>query len=90
MGHKLYVGNLPTAATTGYLEEAFSSCGLVESVKIITDKGTGQGKGFGFVEMSTQTEAQSVINKFDGAVYEGKQMKISEAKPMQKHMNKEH
>ena len=59
MGKKLYVGNLPYSATEQALVEAFSQCGKVDSAKIITDRDTGRSKGFGFVEMSTDEEAQS-------------------------------
>lgn len=87
MGNKLYVGNLPSSASSKYLEDAFSSCGQVENVKLITDRDSGQTKGFAFVEMANQSEAQSVINKYNGADYGGKLMKISEAKPLQKRSN---
>lgn len=82
MGKKLYVGNLPFSASEQALTEAFSECGTVDSCKIITDRDTGRSKGFGFVEMSSDSEAQSVISKFNGSEYEGRQMNISEAKPM--------
>jgi len=82
MGKKLYVGNLPYAATEQALADAFSQCGKVESAKIITDRETGRSKGFGFVEMSTDEEAQSAISKFNGADYDGRSMTVNEAKPM--------
>ena len=82
MGKKLYVGNLPYAATEQALADAFSQCGKVESAKIITDRETGRSKGFGFVEMSTDEEAQSAISKFNGADYDGRTMTVNEAKPM--------
>lgn len=87
MGNKLYVGNLPLSASSNYLEEAFSSCGQVENVKMIIDKITGRPNGFALVEMGNQTEVQSVINKYNGTDYEGKLLKISKAKPMQKRSN---
>jgi len=82
MGKKLYVGNLPYSATEQALVEAFSQCGKVESAKIITDRETGRSKGFGFVEMSTDEEAQGAIAKFHGADYDGRQMTVNEARPM--------
>ncbi|MEK6579569.1 MAG: RNA-binding protein [Bdellovibrionota bacterium] len=82
MGKKLYVGNLPFTATEEVLKETFSQCGNVESVKIITDRDTGRSKGFGFVEMSNDTEAQAVIGKFNGADYEGRTLTVNEARPM--------
>ena len=63
MGKKLYVGNLPFSATDQILTDTFSQCGKVESSKIITDRDTGRSKGFGFVEMSTEAEAQDAISK---------------------------
>src|SRR3954470_4617722 len=82
MGKKLYVGNLPFSATEQILTETFGQCGTVESAKIITDRDTGRSKGFGFVEMSTDAEAQDAISKFNGADYEGRPMTVNEAKPM--------
>lgn len=82
MGKKLYVGNLPYSATEQALTDSFSECGTVTSVKIITDRETGRSKGFGFVEMGTDEEATSAISKFNGAMYEGRAMTVSEAKPM--------
>lgn len=81
MGKKLYIGNLPYSATEQVLTDTFSECGTVESAKIITDRDSGRSKGFGFVEMSTDEEAQSVITKFNGADYEGRAMTVNEAKP---------
>jgi RNA recognition motif-containing protein len=82
MGKKLYVGNLPFSATDQSLHETFSQCGSVESSKIIMDRDTGRSKGFGFVEMSSDTEAQNAISKFNGADYEGRPMTVNEARPM--------
>ena len=82
MGKKLYVGNLPYTATEQALVDSFSECGTVMSAKIITDRETGRSKGFGFVEMGTDEEAASAITKFNGAMYEGRTMTVSEAKPM--------
>ena len=82
MGKKLYVGNLPFSATDQALVDAFSQCGTVDSARIIMDRESGRSKGFGFVEMSTDEEAQNAINKFNGADYNGRPMTVNEAKPM--------
>jgi RNA recognition motif-containing protein len=82
LGKKLYVGNLPFSATEESLAETFGQCGTVESAKIITDRDTGRSKGFGFVEMSSDAEAQQAIEKFNGADYGGRPMTVNEAKPM--------
>src|SRR3954452_11435179 len=82
MGKKLYVGNLPFSATDQVLSDTFAQCGTVESAKIITDRDSGRSKGFGFVEMSSDAEAQDAITKFNGADYEGRAMTVSEARPM--------
>lgn len=82
MGKKLYVGNLPFTTTEQTLTDTFSECGTVESVKIITDRDSGRSKGFGFVEMSADSEAQAAISKFNGADYGGRAMTVNEAKPM--------
>src|SRR6478609_10004291 len=82
MGKKLYVGNLPFSATDQILSDTFSQCGTVQSSKIIMDRESGRSKGFGFVEMSTEAEAQDAISKFNGADYDGRAMTVNEAKPM--------
>ena len=82
MGKKLYVGNLPFSATEENLNETFASCGTVDSVKIITDRETGRSKGFAFVEMGSDSEAQAAISKYNGADYGGRPMTVNEAKPM--------
>lgn len=81
MGKKLYVGNLPFSATEQVLGETFAECGTVETVKIITDRETGRSKGFGFVEMSSDAEAQAAIEKYNGAEWEGRPMTVNEARP---------
>jgi RNA recognition motif-containing protein len=82
MGKKLYVGNLPFSATDQILSEVFAECGKVDSAKIIMDRDSGRSKGFGFVEMSTEAEAQAAISRFNGADYDGRSMTVNEAKPM--------
>jgi RNA recognition motif-containing protein len=81
MGKKLYVGNLPFSANDQTLADTFSECGTVESAKIITDRDTGRSKGFGFVEMSSDAEAQDAISKFNGAEFSGRPLTVNEAKP---------
>ena len=81
MGRKLYVGNLPYSATEQSLREAFSASGTVDTVSLITDRDTGQSKGFGFVEMSTDQEAQAATQAMNGQTLDGRQLKVSEAKP---------
>jgi RNA recognition motif-containing protein len=84
MGRKLYVGNLPYSATEADLAAKFSEHGRVESAKLITDRDTGQSKGFGFVEMSTDSEANAAIAALNGADYDGRAMKVNEAKPQER------
>jgi len=81
MGKKLYVGNLPFSATEDSLKESFSRFGTVESVNIITDRSTGQSKGFGFIELSTKQEAAEAIGKMNSAEMDGRTLKVSEALP---------
>jgi RNA recognition motif-containing protein len=78
---KLYVGNLSYNANTAELEGLFAEHGTVESVQIIEDRHTGQSKGFGFVEMSSGTEAQAAVAALDGHNLGGRAIKVNEAKP---------
>lgn len=82
MGKKLYVGNLPFSTDEQSLTAAFSAFGTVDSAKVITDRDTGRSKGFGFVEMSEDGEAQEAISKLDGSDMDGRQIRVNEAKPM--------
>lgn len=82
MGKKLYVGNLPYSTNDKTLMDKFSQAGTVESAKVITDRETGRSKGFGFVEMSSEEEAEAAISKFHGTEFEGRSMNVTEAKPM--------
>ena len=84
MGRKLYVGNLPYSATEQDLTDKFAASGTVESVKLITDRDTGRSKGFGFIEMASAAEAQAAIDSLNGTDYDGRPMKVNEAKPEQK------
>ena len=81
MGRKLYVGNLPYSATDQSLREAFSASGTVDSVNVITDRDTGQSKGFAFIEMASDREAQAAMQAMNGATIDGRQIKVNEAKP---------
>jgi cold-inducible RNA-binding protein len=81
MGRKLYVGNLPYSTTEASLREAFGASGTVTTASLITDRDTGQSKGFGFVEMSTDSEAEAATQALNGASLDGRQIKVSEAKP---------
>jgi RNA recognition motif-containing protein len=84
VGRKLYVGNLPFSATEEDITAKFSACGTVESAKLINDRDTGRSKGFGFVEMSSDAEAQAAIDKLNGQDYGGRPMTVNEARPQQK------
>lgn len=81
MGRKLYVGNLPYSATAESLREAFSASGTVDTVSLITDRDTGQSKGFAFVEMASDREAQAATDAMNGTMLDGRQIKVNEAKP---------
>ena len=83
MGQKLYVGNLPFSAVDENLVEIFSQCGKVVSAKVISDRETGRSKGFGFVEMGSDAEAQAAIAKFNGADFDGRAITVNEARPME-------
>jgi RNA recognition motif-containing protein len=84
MGRKLYVGNLPYSATEQALIDKFSEYGTVDSANLITDRDSGQSKGFAFVEMSRDSEANAAIAALNGADYDGRPMKVNEAKPQNK------
>ena len=81
MGRKLYVGNLPYTATEATLREAFSASGTVDSVNLITDRDTGQARGFGFVEMSNNAEADRAIAELNGRELDGRALNVNEARP---------
>ena len=81
MTKKLYVGNLSFQTTTQDLQDLFSQAGTVESAQIIEDRDTGRSKGFAFVEMSTDQEAASAIDQFNGKEVGGRMLKVNEAKP---------
>ena len=81
MNNKLYVGGLPFSVTDQKLEEIFSAHGTVASARVITDKFTGQSRGFGFVEMDSGSEAQAAISGLNGTQYDGRSLVVNEAKP---------
>jgi cold-inducible RNA-binding protein len=81
MPSKLYVGNLGYSVTNDDLQELFSQAGKVESVAVISDKFSGQSKGFGFVEMSSKEEAAKAIQTLDGTDLKGRNIKVNEARP---------
>ena|SRR6185503_15995167 len=81
MAKKLYVGNLAFQTTSQDLQELFGQAGTVESASVIEDRDTGQSKGFAFVEMSTEEEAASAIEQFNGRELAGRQLKVNEARP---------
>ncbi len=81
MPSKLYVGNLAYSVSNSDLEELFSRAGQVQSATVITDKFSGQSKGFGFVEMSSPEEASKAISQFNDTELKGRNIKVNEAKP---------
>lgn len=81
MGKKLYVGNLSYTVDSNQLSDLFAQAGTVDSANVIMDRETGRSKGFAFVEMSADSEAQAAIQKFNGQDLGGRAMNISEAKP---------
>jgi len=78
---KLYVGNLAYSVSNDDLQELFSQAGQVQSAAVITDKFSGQSKGFGFVEMTTSEEAANAIRQFNDTELKGRNIKVNEAKP---------
>lgn len=82
MGTKLYVGGLPYATTQDALQTLFGQAGSVASATIIVDRMTGRSKGFGFVEMASEAEAQKAIEMFNGQDFEGRKLTVNEARPM--------
>ena len=83
MGNKLYVGNLPYSVRDQDLEQAFSQFGAVTSAKVMMERDTGRSKGFGFVEMGSDEEAQAAINGMNGQPLGGRNVVVNEARPME-------
>ena len=81
MGRKLYVGNLPFSAGEAELQELFATAGAVDSVKVMRDMATGRARGFAFVEMSTDAEAQKAISDLNNYQLEGRGLTVNEARP---------
>lgn len=81
MGKKLYVGNLSYSTTDQQLAELFAQCGNVDSARVIMDRDSGRSKGFGFVEMSSDDEASTAIEKLNGTDYGGRNLTVNEARP---------
>lgn len=88
MGKKLYVGSLSYNTTDSSLEAFFSQAGVVESARVITDRETGRAKGFGFVEMSNDSEASRAITLLNGQELEGRNIVVSEARPQTERTNR--
>ena len=83
MGNKLYVGNLPYSVRDSDLEQAFGQFGAVTSAKVMMERETGRSKGFGFVEMGSDAEAQAAIQGVHGQNYGGRDLVVNEARPME-------
>ena len=83
MGNKIYVGNLPFSANNDSLNELFAKFGTVTSAKIVIDRDTNRSKGFGFVEMSSDSEASAAIDKLNGSDVGGRSLVVNEARPME-------
>jgi hypothetical protein len=83
MGNKLYVGNLPYSVRDGDLEQAFGAFGAVTSAKVMMERDTGRSKGFGFVEMGSDAEAQAAIEGMNGQPMGGRSLVVNEARPME-------
>ena len=81
MGRKLYVGNLGYDVSSSDLEQMFSQHGKVDSAQVIEDRSTGQSKGFGFIEMGSDNEAQTAISALNGQDHGGRALTVNEAKP---------
>lgn len=81
MGKKLYVGNLSYDVDSSALEQLFSAHGTVQSAEVIADRDTGRSKGFGFVEMGSDEEAQAAITALNGQQHSGRALTVNEAKP---------
>jgi RNA recognition motif-containing protein len=80
---KLYVGNLSFSTTDSSLNDLFSQAGTVESARIVTDRDSGQSRGFGFVEMASRSEGEAAISQLNGKEVDGRALKVNEAKPQE-------
>ena len=82
MGRKLYVGNLPYSASEQDLQDLFSQAGAVDSVNVMRDMATGRARGFAFVEMGSDADAQKAIDQFNNTDFGGRNLTVNEARPM--------
>lgn len=82
MAKKLYVGGLSYGTSEDTLRESFAQAGTVESASVIMDRATGRSKGFGFVEMASDADAENAINMWNGKELEGRRLTVNEARPM--------
>jgi RNA recognition motif-containing protein len=80
MAQKLFVGGLPYSTSNDRLRELFAQCGQVESATVVTDRDTGRSRGFGFVEMATNEDAEAAITKYNGTDFEGRRLQVEKAK----------
>ena len=80
MAHKLFVGGLNFATSNDRLRELFAECGQVESATVVTDRDTGRSRGFGFVEMSSNEEAEQAISRYNGQEIDGRRLQVEKAK----------
>ncbi len=87
MAKNLFVGKLPYSITDAELEEVFAKVGKVVSAKVIMDKVTGQGKGFGFVEMDTDEDAQKAVSELNNSTLDGRNIVVNEARPREPREN---
>lgn len=87
MATKLYVGGIPYSTTEAALSDLFAKAGTVTSTSIIIDRMTGRSKGFGFVEMEKDEEAQEAINMFNGQDFEGRKLTVNVARPLEPRNN---
>lgn len=83
MAKRLFVGSLPYSVTSAQLEELFAQAGKVESLNLITDRFSGQSKGFAFVEMATEEESKEAIKKFNNFELDGRRIVVNEARPQE-------
>lgn len=83
MAKRLFVGSLPYSATSAQLEELFSQAGKIQSLNLITDKFSGQSKGFAFVEFETEEEAKEAVTKFNNFELDGRKIVVNEARPQE-------
>jgi cold-inducible RNA-binding protein len=83
MAQKLFIGGLAFSTSSDRLREVFAQAGSVESATVVTDRDSGQSRGFGFVEMSTPAEADAAVKKFNGQEIDGRQLKVELAKPQE-------